>query len=439
MTSAVTQQLLNDFTQDTYNTVNTISGLCLSSNQFKKLSELDEGSLGSLLSVAVHAHGVTTPAGIEIKSPDETDFSRTQTILNSIGIPISVICGVLSAILGMLAIIPGAQALAVIAAWFALLALGIGALIAFLSWLLVPELHSGIEFGGKGGTLFHDELDSSKGGEWVFKDYPGSSASHWEIDHIDIWSGNVLDAIQTHWRGRPASPVAGAMVAGKKFGGGGGRHTSFQLAQGESIQAINVKAGNVVDSIRFHTNTRISDVYGGSGGNREKLLEGPVLGLLGRAGNVIDAIGVQKILHTHQTVAYGGNGGVPFLYNLTEMRRLVRINVWHGNYIDAIELHWIDNSGAMVSAPMYGGHFIGGVGGTRSTIEFAEGENLSKIEVRADAYVDRLVFHTSFDRQYAFGGQGGTQQPTIELSGQRLLGIVGRYTRYVDQFGVILA
>ncbi|HLD67689.1 MAG TPA: jacalin-like lectin [Pseudomonas sp.] len=438
MSSTITHQLVNEFTQDTYNAANAISGFGLSSNQFKQLSEMGEGAWNSILSVVVHDHGVAAPAGIEIKSPDETDFSRTQTILNTVGISLATICGVIAAVLGLLAIIPGAQPLAVIAAWFALLAVGIGVLIAFLSWLLVPELHSGIEFGGKGGALFHDELDASKGGEWVFRDYPNSNVSNWEIDRVDLWCGNVLDAIQTHWRGRPGSPVAGASVAGKKLGGGGGQCRSFQLEAGETIQAINVKAGEVVDSIRFHTNKRISDIYGGSGGNREKLLEGPVIGLLGRAGNVIDAIGVQKMLHTHQTVAYGGNGGVPFLYNLAEMKRLIRINVWHGAYIDAIELYWENNDGAIVSAPMYGGHFIGGVAGTRGTVEFVEGETLSKIEVRSDAYVDRLVFHTSHGKEHAFGGEGGEQQPTIELAGRKLLGIVGRYTRYVDQFGVIL-
>lgn len=451
MNSQLTQQLFGNNLQASFDSIKSVSNFGFSSEQFKVLSNLSESDLTSLLSVASHQGALELPKTIEIKSPDENDIAKTQMTLSAIGASLGAVCGVISIILGICAAIAGAAAgvtagvtavpaavLGIISGFFALLALGIGTLIGFLTWLIIPELHSGIEFGGKGGSVFHDELDASKGNLSVFGAYPDSKASDWEIDRVDVWYGNVVDAVQTHWRGRKGTAYAGQLVSGSKYGGGGGKLQTFHLAEGEVILAIKVKAGDVVDSITFLTDRRTSDRFGGTGGNREATLEGPVMGLLGRSCELIDAIGVQKALHTHHVIAYGGNGGIPFIYNLSSMKRLIRMNVWHGDFIDAMELIWQDEDGNIVNAPMYGGYFIGGVGGTRSSIEFADGETISAIDIRSQSFVDQIAIKTSHGNEYKFGGNGGEQRPTIYLDGKKLLGIVGRYTRYVDQFGVIL-
>jgi hypothetical protein len=54
--------------------------------------------------------------------------------------------------------------------------------------------------------------------------------------------------------------------------------------------------GQYVDSIRFHTNLRVSPTYGGSGGGADYYYEAPpgwqIVGFYGRSGAYIDAVGV---------------------------------------------------------------------------------------------------------------------------------------------------
>lgn len=429
--------------------VDRITGTGVSDAQLSKLGALPAQAWSSLMRVAVHKHGVAAPAGIEIPLPDQKDDAYTTEILEGVGIALGTYLGIASVVAGVLAAIcsaAGAPALffAACSAIFGILALGLAALIAFLKWIIQPELHSSIEFGGKGGTLFRDMLDHHQSTDWAFRDFPQSVASQWEVDRVDIWTGNVVDAIQMHWRGKPGSPYADKRVSGRKFGGGGGQLHQFTLQPGEYIASVKVKAGVVVDSVQFKTNMRVSDRFGGGGGDRETTLgggddaQGPVIGLLGRAGGVIDALGVQHALQTHHTVAYGGSGGIPFLINLSGMQRLVRLDVWQGAYIDAIQLHWLNQDGALVSGPMYGGYALGGVGGEKKSIEFAADETIQSLVLRSELYVDHIRVVTN-KQTVDFGGHGGTERPAINLGGRKLLGFVGRYTKFVDQFGVIFA
>ncbi|MEJ2111627.1 MAG: jacalin-like lectin [Acidobacteriota bacterium] len=109
-----------------------------------------------------------------------------------------------------------------------------------------------------------------------------------------IWSGDLIDRIQLIYTLRD-----GSIFEGKRYGGGGGRRQVFQLADNEYITGISGRHGEVIDSIKIHTNRRTSDTYGGRGGARNFNITIPngkqAIGLTGRAGEYLDAIGLEYI------------------------------------------------------------------------------------------------------------------------------------------------
>lgn len=425
-----------------------IDALNLSQDQFKFLGELSPEKWMSFLSVVAHENNLTIPENIKLQSPDATDFATTQSVLTGLGAGVAVVCGLAAAVLGFLSVlmvlIPeptlskvAAICFAAFATFFMIAGAVIGGFLYLLAWLIQPELQSGIEVGGKGGKLFFDNVsESSNFGPSIFGD--NAKPTQWEICQVDVWGGNVIDAIQCHWRGKQGTSVAGQIVSGQKHGGNDGTLHTFTLAQGEYITALKCKVGIRVDSIIFRTNLRDSEKFGGEGGDREFTLDGPVVGFRGREGVVLDAIGVQLPVFQHTLLCYGGNGGIPFAYDLTGMKRIRSVTVWHGDYIDGIQITWERLSdGAIMEGAPYGRHALV-PGGKKETFTLADDEVITCINVISDVYVDKLIFHTNKDNHYPFGGNSGNGQPTIDLTNKKLLGFVGRYTKYLDSFGVLL-
>ncbi len=91
----------------------------------------------------------------------------------------------------------------------------------------------------------------------------------------------------------------GVFASGNAHGGGGGLEQMFELMPGEKIIGISGRAGGVVGSIRFHTNQRISKVYGEGGPASfepyELLLprQSVVEGFIGHSGRLINSIGLR--------------------------------------------------------------------------------------------------------------------------------------------------
>ena len=81
------------------------------------------------------------------------------------------------------------------------------------------------------------------------------------------------------------------------IGGLGGNHHVFYLDDDEFLIGLSGRCGWYVDGIRFHTNKRVSDLYGGQGGEHDFALMAPpeyeIGGLFGRSGWYIDALGVR--------------------------------------------------------------------------------------------------------------------------------------------------
>jgi hypothetical protein len=133
--------------------------------------------------------------------------------------------------------------------------------------------------GGAGGLNFNEDIPENA-----------------VVAGIAIYSAGWIDAIQVIYR-----LPSGQLRYGAKHGGDGGRKQPdvFELRPGEKITGLTVKFGGYVDSIRLHTNKRVSQPLGGQGGTRElsvKIPEGKkMIGIEGRSGRYLDAIGLRFV------------------------------------------------------------------------------------------------------------------------------------------------
>lgn len=126
-------------------------------------------------------------------------------------------------------------------------------------------------FGGGGGGEFDDR-------------------NHRKVKKITVNAGAIVDSItMTYERGDA-----------DKHGGGGGGEQVFELANGEFVNAVTVKASNVVMCLTFHTNKgRDLGPVGGNGRlmdkkGQETKVEAPsglgLCGIKGKAGKALDSI-----------------------------------------------------------------------------------------------------------------------------------------------------
>lgn len=111
------------------------------------------------------------------------------------------------------------------------------------------------------------------------------------IKEIHLFAGQVIEAIQLVYTG-----AEGVTEWLPRIGGPGGNEVVFTLDDDEYVTGISGRAGWYVDSLRFHTNKRTSEIVGGEGGDQEYAYMAPegseVAGLIGRAERYLDAIGI---------------------------------------------------------------------------------------------------------------------------------------------------
>ena len=65
---------------------------------------------------------------------------------------------------------------------------------------------------------------------------------------------------------------------------------------------------------------------------------GWVVGFSGRSGGVLDAIGIQDFRYLYERSYQGGSGGIPFIDDMSNMKRLERILYRSGSYVDTLSL-----------------------------------------------------------------------------------------------------
>ena len=111
------------------------------------------------------------------------------------------------------------------------------------------------------------------------------------IRQIRVTYGWFVDSIQVAY-----TDADGNLQALPGIGGHGEREHLFILDADEYLVGVSGRSGAYVDSIRFHTNKRVSPTFGGEGGEVEFTLLAPegseVVGFFGRADWYIDAIGI---------------------------------------------------------------------------------------------------------------------------------------------------
>ncbi|MDE2589473.1 MAG: hypothetical protein KGL95_07385 [Patescibacteria group bacterium] len=112
------------------------------------------------------------------------------------------------------------------------------------------------------------------------------------IVSFEVKFGNYVNQLVLHYTSN--SEGDGAITLGGTDPAS--NHVYFPLQHGEQIQSIKGKYGSYVDSITIVTNVKTYGIFGGSGGSTSYQYDIPqtwrLIGLFGRVGKWIDAIGV---------------------------------------------------------------------------------------------------------------------------------------------------
>ncbi len=279
--------------------------------------------------------------------------------------------------------------------------------------------------GGSGGSAFSDPL-------------PPEGA---RILEVRVRSGDYIDSLQLIY----ALPD-GRTITGTRHGGGGGRPGAFQLDRDEYITGISGRHGLYIDSIRFHTNKRTSQVFGGRGGQRDFSITVPAgnqaAGFTGGAGEYLDAIGLIVIpipraaAEIRESAIAGGGGGSAFIDREIPTGAIItEVRVQAGDWIDSIQAIYLMPDGRRIEGKRHGG------GGGRSRVFRLEaGEYIIGLSGRCGRYVDSLRIHTNRRTSELFGGRGGQNEYRIDLpAGSQALGFAGRAGEYLDAVGLAYA
>ncbi len=293
--------------------------------------------------------------------------------------------------------------------------------------------------GGGGGTSFTDSLPS-----------PGA-----RIIEVRIHSAERVHSVQMIY----LLPF-GRTIDGLRRGGPGGREQIFRLENDEYVVGLSGRCGEGIDSIRIHTNSRVSQLYGGRGGDRDYSVSVPAgsqaIGFTGRAGDYLDAIGLAYGLSSlstarreiypppgrgelrqqaGQTVLAGGGGGKSFVDNPPQGARITEVRVWAGDTVDAIQVIYLLPDGRPADGTKHGGS-----GGRSARFQLDRDEYIISISGRYGDTIDSIRIHTNRRSSEQFGGRGGDRDYRLEVpANQEAVGLAGRSGDLLDAIGLIYA
>jgi hypothetical protein len=130
----------------------------------------------------------------------------------------------------------------------------------------------------------------------------------------------------------------------------------------------------------------------------------------------------------------GGKGGVPYVCVFHPPARLVKITVWHRDYVDGIQLET-----DLSVLPRIGGtgkhHDV-----HQDTIELSKEEVLTGITVAYWQYIDQITFHTSLRTYGPYGGKGDRlKRALLSPVGRKVVGFKGRHWALVDSIQLMIA
>ena len=151
-------------------------------------------------------------------------------------------------------------------------------------------------FGGSGGSTWDDDINNH-------------SPPIVGVSSIAVRHGNQVDSLQVTYL-----LADGNTYAAPKHGGTGGTASSFTLAEDEKIFRVAGKTNNtLVDQLTFFTRNSLGDEmkYGpyGKTGETPFSVEGNVVGFYGRAGDLLDGLGIYYVPPTKKRVQLGEGDG----------------------------------------------------------------------------------------------------------------------------------
>lgn len=130
----------------------------------------------------------------------------------------------------------------------------------------------------------------------------------------------------------------------------------------------------------------------------------------------------------------GGLGGEAFdNYTIPEGAHIQAIHIFSGEYINGLQVSYIDAAGQQGMLPQ-----IGGNTGTHNVLTFGPDEQITAVSGLCDWYIDTLQLHTT-RRETDTYGQPGTDRPfhLAAPAGQAIVGFFGRAGWYLDALGII--
>lgn len=219
-------------------------------------------------------------------------------------------------------------------------------------------------------------------------------------------------------------------------GGEGIDETQFQLHPDEYVWAIAIRSGLYIDQLTFETNLRTFQTIGGSGGGARRFDFG-ICGLryiFGRSNSFVNKIGFGYgpppllSLRVHKESAFGGSGGKPFDEFKSASRRVTAVRVWHGEFVQAIQVQYDGVWGEKR------GDFEGDV----SSIFFIpRDDGLVRITGSTGRLVGQIRFFLkSGTTSVAYGRDTRGRSFSIQRRGTFINAFYGRSAFYLDKIGV---
>ena len=292
-------------------------------------------------------------------------------------------------------------------------------------------------------TLESEEVGGSGGSPW--DDVLNQNLKPFEIQGIAVSYGNQVDSIQTTYRFFDGS----LHQAPRRGGTGGSRSATIQFADGEKLTKIEGKTNGVlIDQLTFNTVCRngTAKVYGpyGKTGRTPFSFEGPILGLRGRSGTLLDALGVyyksESLSHFRTHDLFGGSGGSPWDDNIGILHPIVIgikcIKIYSGSQVDGLQVVYRQADGSETQGIHHGGH-----GGSLSVVTLEKDEQIIRIEGKTNGVlIDQLTFivKSGEGKETRLGPFGKTGTTPFSVDGH-IVGFIGRSGSLMDGLGVYLS
>ena len=278
--------------------------------------------------------------------------------------------------------------------------------------------------GGNGGSAWDDDILAH-------------SPAIVGVRSIAIRHGNQVDSLRVTYL-----LADGNIYTASKHGGDGGTSSQFTLAGDERIIRVEGKTNNtLVDQVTFITKNAagIEKRYGpyGKTGRTAFSVEGYVVGFYGRAGNLLDALGVYYLPTLRKSAQYGGGGGNAFTdpveTNIPPVVNIKRMRIRHGNQVDSIDADYELLGGGLLDGTNHGGS-----GGRPTDVNFVEGELIKQMRGKTNnTLVDQITFTTRKPDGSTgiYGPFGKTGRTEFQVDG-KIVGFFGRSGNLLDALGV---